>query len=92
MIRKVKIEVSENGEVDVKIEGGNLNKRELLRIIKAIKIGHRRSIAEYRKNRMFTKIKEKENGQNRRTEISGSEVGERKAGETVSIPNAGANR
>jgi len=75
MIRKANIEISDDGLVDVKFEGGHLNKRELLRIIKAIKLAHRRNIQEYRKNVMkLNKVKEKENDirRNQSSERSGS--------------------
>ena len=72
-MRKVNIEVSDIGLVDVKFEGGHLTKREILRIIKALKVSHRNSIREYRRDVIksnLEKEKEKENDA-RRTESSG---------------------
>ncbi len=72
MIRKVNVEVTEIGAVTVKFEGGHLSKRELLRVIKSIKIERNRYIREYRKELIKNKhvvkdVKEENNGTGKET-------------------------
>jgi len=62
MIKKATLNLLESGIVEVKFEGGHFNKRELLRLIRALKLEHRLSIRKYRKNLMLSKTKELENG------------------------------
>ena len=61
MIKKATLNLSESGTIEVKLEGGHFNKRELLRLIRALKLEHRLSIRMYRKNLMLKNVKEKEN-------------------------------
>jgi hypothetical protein len=49
VVRKILINVQDSGFVDVKFVGGHISKRELLRVLKALKIGYRERIREYRK-------------------------------------------
>ena len=61
MIKKAMLNMMESGVVKVSFEGDHFNKRELMRLIKALKLEHRLSIRMYRKNLMLKNIKEKEN-------------------------------
>ena len=49
----------ESGAIRVSFEGEHFNKRELLRIIKALKIEHRNSIKEFRKKSRTEKLDNK---------------------------------
>ncbi len=40
--------INENGAVEVKLHGRHINKRELLRVLKAVKNEHRENIRQYR--------------------------------------------
>ena len=48
--RKIMIDLAENGIVSVKFLGGHVCKRELLRILKAIRLEYRRKVRVYRSN------------------------------------------
>jgi len=61
MIKKAMLNMLESGVVKVSFEGDHFNKRELMRLIKALKLEHRLSIRMYRKNLMLKNVKEKEN-------------------------------
>lgn len=49
--------INENGAVKVEFKGRHINKRELLRAVKAIKVEHRETIRRYRQN-MHLKIEQ----------------------------------
>lgn len=68
-----------SADVDVKFVGGHLNKRELLRALKAIKLEYRHSIIRHRKQ--LTLSKEKEDADRSRAE-SESESRTRKEGQS----------
>ena len=100
MDRKVEVIVSDIGNVSVKFINGHVSKRELIRLIKAIKFEHRFSIREYRKNLIEEKkksnslkeIKDDDAGRNQsigKSEDSSSSEGE---GGTNIVPATTADR
>ncbi len=50
VVRKIMIDLAENGMVSVKFLGNHICKRELLRILKAVRLEYRRKIRLYRSN------------------------------------------
>ncbi len=50
MDRKLICNILDNAEIDVKFFGGHLTKRELLQLLKAIRLEYRRRIRVYRQN------------------------------------------
>ena len=48
-MRQIMVKIADTGYVEAEFIGGHLSKRELLRAIKAVKVGYRRSVQEYRR-------------------------------------------
>jgi len=80
MSKKATLSLLKSGAVEVKFEGEHFNKRELLRLIRALKLEHRLSIRMYRKNLMLKNVKEKENARhearrpNNTNSITGTDI------------------
>jgi len=55
---KINCEVEDSGSVKVRFHGGHITKRELLRLLKAIKLEYRRGVRVYRQ-KMITEGHEK---------------------------------
>ena len=82
---KASINVFDTGNVEVEFQGGHVNKRELLRMIKALKNEHRNSIRNYRKKLNLEKGNENGNRTN-------SEGNEQRTSKTTDRPVEGNAR
>ncbi len=56
-MQKIICEVTDSGAVSVRLIGEHMNKRILLRAIKAIKLKYRHSIIMYRRNMIADRVK-----------------------------------
>jgi len=57
-MRKITVDVEDSGAVVTRITGGHLCKRELLRVLKAIRLEYRHSVRTYRKQMIIKAHKE----------------------------------
>lgn len=76
-MRKIIVDVEDSGAVKARIIGGHLCKRELLRVLKAIRLEYRHSVRTYRTQMI---IKAHEAVEKEKVEAS-AELGERSNGE-----------
>ena len=58
--KKIICSVEDSGAIDVELIGPHMDKRTLLRVIKAIKLEYRKSIILYRKQMMADRIKKEQ--------------------------------
>jgi hypothetical protein len=68
-LNTITIQLNSKGGVAISFGNGHLTKREIIRIIKALKSEHRTSIREFRKITIANKIKGTENENSRTAEV-----------------------
>lgn len=92
-MRKLICNIEDSGAVEVKFEGAHLNKRELLRLLKAIRLEYRRRIRSYRSELMANQSRQKREAEENAERIDerSKEIDEELAAETskADVKNVG---
>lgn len=70
-MRRLICNIQDSGVVDAKFEGSHLNKRELLRLLKAIRLEYRRGIRLYRSELMAKQSKQRVDAEEEAIKVDG---------------------